>query len=167
MGARLGRAAHSGVPALEQSLDRPPRSLAILDIDLLYTWRARPRLPSTDRSPSRNVSWSGVRKSNPPKRPFSPKKKKLERFTDCWSMTKPRRRGLPVKNQIAPRGSLWVGLVALEYGMCRFPRDGGAGVEFCGAPVFPGSSWCKEHHRLCHSREKSRVSFVLPRLSAS
>jgi len=60
-----------------------------------------------------------------------------------------------------------VGLVALEYGMCRFPRDGGAGVEFCGAPVFPGSSWCKEHHRLCHSREKSRVSFVLPRLSAS
>jgi hypothetical protein len=72
-----------------------------------------------------------------------------------------------LKNQIAPRGSLWVGVVALESGMCRFPRDGAAGVEYCGAPVFPGSSWCPEHHRLCHYREKSRGRLVLPRLSSS
>jgi hypothetical protein len=49
--------------------------------------------------------------------------------------------------------SHWVGISDLERGMCRYPRDGKDGVEYCGAPTVPwGSSWCRAHHKLtCHA----------------
>jgi hypothetical protein len=52
-----------------------------------------------------------------------------------------------------PSQSDWVSIVDLERGMCRYPRDGKDGVEYCGAPAVPwGSSWCPAHHKLtCHA----------------
>jgi hypothetical protein len=48
-----------------------------------------------------------------------------------------------------PGQSHWVSIIDLERGMCRYPRNGKDGVEYCGAPAVPsGSSWCPAHHKL-------------------
>jgi hypothetical protein len=55
-----------------------------------------------------------------------------------------------------PLEPLWVSIVALERGMCRYVSDEGE-ARFCGLPALPGSSWCQTHHRVvCVQREAAR-----------
>jgi hypothetical protein len=54
---------------------------------------------------------------------------------------------------------LWItSLLDLKPGMCRFVRDGGGGVEFCGAATLSlSSSWCPVHKLICcatHEHER-------------
>ena len=45
---------------------------------------------------------------------------------------------------------LWVGIVELKPGMCRYLRDGDGGVEFCGAATQSlSSSWCPAYKLIC------------------
>jgi hypothetical protein len=48
------------------------------------------------------------------------------------------------------REPIWVGIVELKPGMCRYLRDGDGGVEFCGAATRSLSlSWCPAHKLIC------------------
>ena len=48
------------------------------------------------------------------------------------------------------REPIWVGIVELKPGMCRYLRDGDGGIEFCGAATQSlSSSWCPAHKLIC------------------
>jgi hypothetical protein len=52
---------------------------------------------------------------------------------------------------------IWVGIVDLKSGMCRFVRDGDGGVEFCGAATQSlSSSWCPAHKLICCATDPRR-----------
>ena len=61
--------------------------------------------------------------------------------------TKPQR----PKPKPAPAGEpLWLELVALKSGQCRFPRGVNGETRFCGLPTTaPASSWCSAHKLIC------------------
>jgi hypothetical protein len=47
---------------------------------------------------------------------------------------------------------------------CRYPLGGPKDPPrlFCGAPSKDGSSYCEEHHTLCHQRHAISLKRILP-----
>jgi hypothetical protein len=58
---------------------------------------------------------------------------------------------------------LWLALVDLDPGMCRYPRDTPEGVKFCALPTGgPKAVWCAGHASLCLVSRPSGTVFKLP-----
>jgi hypothetical protein len=77
------------------------------------------------------------------KRDSAPRVTRLARPTPAASKPKPK---------IEP--PIWISLVELERGMCRFPRDDGL---YCGARTHAfSSSWCELHRkRVCAPQKET------------
>jgi hypothetical protein len=62
---------------------------------------------------------------------------------------------------------LWLALVDLDPGMCRYPRDTPEGVKFCALPTGgPKAVWCAGHRPRCVVSRPSGGSFRLPSRAA-